>query len=290
MDAKEGSNNFIVGFLIGAVSILPGISAGVIAVIFNVYERLIDDVNHLRVKIREDLWFLVTLGTGILLGLLVFVYVTDYIMGVNLLAAMFFFVGLIIGQLPDLVRITKKGEPTKRSHLMWLSLGMAVMIVLLFLELYVGEGGGEAVIENSGLAAGIALSFAAGAILAVSKIIPGISGSTVLLALGLFTWMLTIITEFDIVYLIPFILGFVIAVFAFAKVMWHLIEKYHHPLYYFISGLTIGSIILIIAVSYDMGLIHSITDMLIGLGAAVAGVIVSLAFGMLRKTERTNGQ
>jgi putative membrane protein len=283
-NAKEGSNNFIIGFLIGAVSMLPGISAGVIAVIFNVYERLIDDINHLRVKIKEDLLFIATLGTGILLGLLVFVYVTDFMMDLHMLAAMFFFVGLIIGQLPDLVKITKKGEPTKRSHLAWLSLGLAVMIALLILELFVGEGGGEAVIENSGLAVGIVLSFAAGAILAISKIIPGISGSTVLLALGLFSWMLAIIKEFDIIYLVPFAAGFIVAVFAFAKIMWHIIEKHHHPLYYFILGLTVGSIILITAISYDM--IGDLTDILIGCGAAVIGIIVGLAFGMLRRNNK----
>jgi putative membrane protein len=282
MDAKEGSNNFIVGFLVGAVSMLPGISGGIVAVLFGIYERLIDDINHIRTKIKEDLGFLLTVGGGIFLGLLVFVYITDWLLGAFFVATMFFFVGLIIGQLPDLIRITKKGEPTRGPHIVWLALGLAIMIGLLFLELRTGGGGGEAVIESSGLLIGVLLSFFAGAILALSKIIPGISGSTVLLALGLFTWMLTIITDFKLVYLLPFCIGFVIAVFAFAKVMGYILENHHHTVYYFITGLTVGSIILIAAITDVSGF----GDMLMGCAAAAVGIIVSLAFGMMLRPKK----
>ncbi|MCL2786743.1 MAG: DUF368 domain-containing protein, partial [Methanomassiliicoccaceae archaeon] len=174
MDAKEGSNNFIIGFLIGAASTLPGISGGVVAVLLRVYERLIYDVSHIRTMIRKDFWFLATLGIGILLGLVALMYVTKYMMTEYQLATMFLFVGLIIGQLPELMRITRKGEPTKPSHVVWLSIGLAAMIALLTLELFSGEGGGEAFINSSGTAVGILLAFLVGSIFASSKIIPGI--------------------------------------------------------------------------------------------------------------------
>ncbi|MCL2143254.1 MAG: DUF368 domain-containing protein [Methanomassiliicoccaceae archaeon] len=278
MDAKEGSNNFIVGFLVGAASMLPGISGGIVAVLFGIYERLIDDVNHLRAKIKEDLGFLLTVGCGILLGLLVFVYITKFLLDEYFVATMFLFVGLIIGQIPELLKITKRGEPVKAPYVIWFAIGIGVMMCLLALEL-VGEGGGEAVIESSGIAVGLVLSFLAGAILAVSKIVPGISGSTVLLALGLYTWMLTIIKDFELVYLLPFGIGFIFAIFAFAKVMGHILERYHHPLYYFITGLTIGSVILIIMITDVAGF----ADVLIGIAACAVGIVISLAFSMVKR-------
>ncbi|MDR2866491.1 MAG: DUF368 domain-containing protein, partial [Methanomassiliicoccaceae archaeon] len=131
MGAKEGSKNFIIGVLVGAASWLPGISGGIVAVIFGIYERLIDDVTHIRKKIREDFWFLAAILSGIVAGLLAVAYFLDYMMNEHLLAAMFLFVGLILGQLPSLMKITKRGEPTKAPHIIWLALGFAVMISLL---------------------------------------------------------------------------------------------------------------------------------------------------------------
>jgi len=281
MKAKEDSHNFLVGILLGAVTWLPGISAGIVAVLFGIYERLIEDVSHLRTKIREDLRFLVTLGCGIVIGLAVMVLVLDYLLDAYFVATMFLFVGLIVGQLPDLMKITKRGEPTKGSHVAWLSLGFAAMMILLFLEFGPGGSWGENAIMDSGIIVGVALSFIAGMVFAVSKIIPGISGSTILIVLGLWFWLINAMKGFELVYLLPFGIGFVIGILAFAKVMWHILERYHHQLYYFIVGLTLGSIVLIIAITWEY--IGGTTDILIGIGAAIVGVIISLAFGLMKK-------
>ncbi|MCL1905281.1 MAG: DUF368 domain-containing protein [Methanomassiliicoccaceae archaeon] len=285
MGVKEGSNNFIIGILVGAASMLPGISGGVIAVIFRIYERLIYDVNHIRTKIREDFWFLAVVLLGILAGMIAFVFITDYLLNTWFIATMFLFVGLIIGQLPELVKITKKGEPTKISHIVWLAVGLAVMVFLLILHLQFGEADEGAAIEDSGIIIGIVLAFIVGAILALSKIVPGISGSTVLLALGLYIWMLDMIKGFDLLYLIPFGIGFIAAVFGGAKLMGHLLENYHHPVYYFILGLTVGSVFVIAA----MAGIENMTDVLTGCAAAAAGVLISFALTKIRRSDTVSG-
>ena len=285
MGVREGSNNFIIGILVGAASMLPGISGGVIAVIFRIYERLIYDVNHIRTKIREDFWFLAVVLLGIMAGMIAFVFITDYLLNTWFIATMFLFVGLIIGQLPELVKITKKGEPTKTSHVIWLAVGLAVMVFLLILHLYFGEADEGAVIADSDIAVGAVLAFIAGAILALSKIIPGISGSTVLLALGLYIWMLDIIKGFDLPYLIPFGIGFIAAVFGGAKLMGHLLENHHHPVYYFILGLTVGSVFVIAA----MAGVGNVTDVLIGCAAAAAGILISFALTKIGRPDTVSG-
>jgi putative membrane protein len=279
MDAKEGSNNFLKGILVGATSWVPGMSGGIVAVILGVYERLIDDITHFRTKIKEDFWFLATLLTGILVGLLVIVYVIKYAIDGFPVPTMFLFAGLIIGQLPDLMRITKRNEPMKASHTVWMALGLIVMTILLLLRIMYPD---EDPIANSDLLIGVLLSFLVGAIFAISKIIPGISGATVLVVLGLYTWMNDIISGFDLLYLIPFGIGFVAAVFLFAKVMWYIIEKHHHRLYYFVTGLTVGSIMFILVYTMiEYG--FATMDILMGCAAAAIGIIISLAFSRLRK-------
>jgi putative membrane protein len=284
MDAKEGSMNFAVGLLVGAASIPPGISGGLVAVLFGIYERLIDDINHIRTKIKEDLGFILTVGFGIIAGIFLMVFVTRYAMDTYLMPTMFLFVGLIIGQLPSLVKITRRGDPTKPSHIVWLAIGIAVMVCLLILELRTGDTeSGAKTIDDSGLLVGAALSLLAGAILAVSKIIPGISGSTVLLALGLYKWMLDIIADFDLINLIPFGIGFVIAVFAFAKVMGHILKNHHHAVYYFITGLTVGSIALILAITE----VNGMNDVLVGCAAAAVGVVISMALSLAKRPKES---
>ena len=279
MNVKEGTNNLIAGLLVGAASIPPGISGGLVAVLFGIYERLIDDLNNIRTKIREDLGFILTVGIGILIGIVVMVFISRWAWDTFFMPTMFLFVGLIIGQLPSLIKITRRGEPTKASHIVWLTIGVAVMIVLLILELRSGDpDGGGKFIDDSGLLVGMILSFFAGAILAVSKIIPGISGSTVLLALGLYKWMLDIIAEFDLINLIPFGIGFIIAVFGFAKVMGYILKNHHHAVYYFIVGLTIGSIILILAITD----VNGMNDVIIGCAACAVGIVISIVLSMVK--------
>jgi len=284
MDAKEGSKNFAIGVIVGAASIPPGISGGLIAVLFGIYERLIDDINNLRTKIKEDLGFLLAVGIGIVVGIVAMVFIAKYAWDNYLIITLFLFVGLIIGQLPSLIKMTKKGEPTRPMHVLWLTVGIIVMLFLLYLELRSGNiDGGERLIEDSTLVVGMLLSFVAGAILAVSKIIPGISGSTVLLALGLYKWMLDIISDFDMINLIPFGIGFVIAVFGFAKVMGYILKNHHHAIYYFVTGLTIGSMILILYLAADGS--SGMNDILIGCAAVVIGIVISLALSMVKNPK-----
>jgi len=283
MSAKEDSNNFFVGILLGAVTWLPGISAGILAVLFGIYERLVEDVSHLRTKLREDLRFLIALGCGIVIGIAVMVFILDYLMDAYFVATMFLFVGLIIGQLPDLLKITKRGEPTKGSHIVWLSVGFAVMMLLLLLELGPGGTWGADTIMGSGIIVGVLLSFIAGMVFAVSKIVPGISGSTILIALGLWFWLISVMKGFELTYLLPFGIGFVAGILLFAKVMWYILERYHHQVYYFILGLTFGSVILILAISG----VGNWTDLVWGICAAVLGIAISLAFGRVRMPSKT---
>ena len=79
MTEDKSIRNVIMGFLIGSAAILPGVSGGVIAVLCGVYERAVKDISDIWHRWRPEFWFLATIGTGVVLGVLTFAIGLDYI-------------------------------------------------------------------------------------------------------------------------------------------------------------------------------------------------------------------
>ena len=97
--------DFLVGALVGIMSMMPGASGGIIAVIFGIYERLIADIANIRGKLLKDLRFIVPLGLGVVVGLLVCAVGIDALLQNWEIPLMFFFAALIVFQIPDIYRL-----------------------------------------------------------------------------------------------------------------------------------------------------------------------------------------
>lgn len=109
----------VVGFVTGITSMMPGVSGATMAVVFGIYERLIRDVALLRVWLRRDLAFLVTIFIGFAAGTVLAAKVLDsfaesYAAELNL-----FFLGLIAGQMPAIVRDAELGGGNRKSAGCW---------------------------------------------------------------------------------------------------------------------------------------------------------------------------
>ncbi len=113
----------------------------------------------------------------------------------------------------------------------------------------------------------------AGIILAVSKIAPGISGSTILLALGMYTPFMSAMTDFDMAILIPALIGIVIGALAFAKVLDRCFVNHKKSTYMAILGLTVGSVI---TVAIEAATKIDGTDMI---WQSIVGIVLGLVFG-----------
>lgn len=227
--------DLLVGTLVGIVSMLPGASGATIAVIFGIYERLISDLADIRERLLHDLRFIIPIGIGIVIGLFVCAFGLDALMNEWEVPMMFFFATLIAAQVPDVKALGEDGNPMTAYNWIALVIGFAVMVV--FLGISLSGNGVDRDVD------GFLVWLFVGMILAVSKLAPGVSGSTILLALGLFTPFMDAMTNFDMSALIPGGIGLLIGVLAFSKVVDHFIRNNRKSTYMVILGLTVGSII-----------------------------------------------
>jgi putative membrane protein len=263
---------FSIGTLIGIVSTMPGVSGAVLAVCFGIYERLIADIADFVHKIREDFGFLMTVGLGIAFGIVIVSLGLDFILENYEVASMMLFTGLILGQLPELWKHT---EPEiKLSKLNVLSFIVGLIIMGFFLIL----GASEDVVLSHNLTSCLYMILI-GVIFSVSHLAPGISGSTVLLAMGLLAPLTHTIATFDIFLMVPLLIGVFAGLFSFAKVIHYALKNYRKSTYMMIFGLTVGSIFVIMkeaVIAYS-----GVEDLALGAVAFVAGILVSIWFSRL---------
>ena len=266
---------FLIGVLLGILSAIPGISGVIIAVTLGVYERLVEDIAHIRHKIIEDFRFLLTLGLGLVLGVVIISYGLTWVLDKYMISAMMLFFGMILGQFPQLWKFTLPEIKSTNKDYAVLIIGVAIMFVLLLLRMNVGSVEYE---QTSHSLYWILLMVAVGIIYAMSHIAPGISGSTLLLAFGLLVLPLDVIKNHDLFFLLPLIVGVFIGLIGFAKIVHYLLNRYRKPAYMMIFGFAIGSIFIVLWETYnsfhtsDNGLI----DLAIGIVTFFIGIAISL--------------
>lgn len=264
--------DLLVGTLVGIVSMLPGASGATIAVIFGIYERLISDLAEIRRRLLHDLKFIIPVGIGILLGLVLCSFGLKGLLDRWEIPMMFFFAALIFAQIPDIMDLSKDDRPMTKYNWIALACGFAVMMGVMYL-------GMQSEVERSVDSAIIWI--VVGMILAVSKLAPGVSGSTILLAMGLFTPFMNAITDFDMSVLIPGALGLLIGALAFSKLISHFLTNNRKSTYIAILGLTIGSVV---AVFIDACAgIDGTTMVLQSIVGVIAGLVLGLALSKVSK-------
>ncbi len=260
--------NFLIGTLVGIASMLPGVSGAVVAVVFGIYERLIDDLADIFHKWRTDFRYLFAIGCGILLGMFILAFGLDFLMDNYFVFSMFFFLGLIAGQIPELYTFTP-GKNFCRNDVFAFIAGLVVVSVFLFIDV-------ENVVTLEHNIVSIVAMIIVGIILAISKLAPGISGSSVLLVLGLMAPLTAAVTEFDFFLLIPVGIGLVIGLLGFSKIMNRALKEHRSATYSMIFGMTIASLAVI--AKEAMSAMGGTGDILVGILAIVLGILLSLGF------------
>lgn len=264
--ALKPVKDLLVGTLVGIVSMLPGASGATIAVIFGIYERLVSDLADIGHRLLKDLRFIIPVGLGVVLGMMVCAFGLEFVIERWEVPAMFFFVALIITQIPDIVKLGDDGEPMRGWDIAAFVVGFAIMIAFLF----IGDGNN---VDPEGTT-GMVLMVVVGIVLAVSKLAPGISGSTVLLALGLYTPLMHAMTNLEVGLLVPVLIGLVIGVLGFSKVIDHCMRYHKKPTYIMILGLTVGSVV---TVTMQAFMKLDGTETIV---TSVIGVIIGLFMGI----------
>lgn len=236
---------FLVGILIGTAMIIPGVSGGVLAVIFNLYDKMIYSLTNLFKDFKRNFSFLFILGSGIVAGAIWFSKVMMFLYKYHEMITKFAFIGLILGGIPYLFNEVKKNT-NKNVNYKVIIITFIFSIILWHLSCNVTQikldGNGNNMLLN------IFNLFLAGIIYSLGKVIPGISGSFLLIMIGMYEYVLSIISNpfligyNDVIKLIPFTAGLIIGIISLLKVMNYLLKNKFRLVYSIIIGFVIGSI------------------------------------------------
>lgn len=277
MKMKDKLILMIKGFFMGIANIIPGVSGGTLAITMGIYEDLINAISHFFTKLKQNITFLLPVGIGAILSILLGSKVIGYSLEKFPLPTILFFVGLILGGLPMLSRKTK-GNMTKKNIIIFLATFVFV-IALMFLKT------GKQVSFASMNILSYILLFFVGMIASATMIIPGISGSFMLMVMGYYQPIINTINTLtkmqDIgkcfMILIPFGLGVLVGIVLIAKLIEFLFKKYEVPTYFGIIGFVLASIIGIFTSTAN--LTFAIVPFIIGLVLFAIGFVIAYKLG-----------
>ncbi len=241
MDEISWLKRTLQGIAIGLANVVPGISGGTIALILGIYKRLIFSINTLPLKlplkllkgedIRQD-WrsidfrFLAPLAMGVIIATILLARIMEHLLASHSNASYSFFVGLILASLVLVYRYMDSPGPWEIAMGI---LGFAVTFLLT---------GGQLM---SGAHTPVTI-FAAGAFAIASMILPGISGSSVLVLMGEYDHMLHALNTLDIGTIMIFISGGLIGLFGLARLLEYLLKRSTSVTMAFIFGLVFGGL------------------------------------------------
>ena len=267
------------GFLIGIANIIPGVSGGTLAITLGIYEQLIKAISHFFKNWKENLSFLIPIGIGMVLSVLILSNVISYSLEVFPVATTLFFVGLIAGGLPMLIGKTKS-EKKNVSHVFIFILAFLLIALFAFLK------EGEHVVEFTNFSiGGYLLLFLIGALASATMVIPGMSGSFVLMLIGYYQPILETIrnlTHFqnivsNLLILIPFGLGILVGIILIAKLIEYLLQKFEGKTYFAIIGFVVASILVLIYGLFAYSV--SILEIGIGIVTFLIGSMIAYQLG-----------
>ena len=264
----------IKGFILGVANIIPGVSGGTLAITLGIYQDLIGAISHIFKNLKNNLKFLIPLGIGMVIAILLGSKVISFSLDNYPLPTTLFFIGLIVGGIPLLTNKVKGKKKSPLNIAMFL-LTFSIIMIMTFLN----EGNNIVNLSNVTIL-NIFLLFIVGVVAAATMVIPGISGSFVLMLLGYYKPIVATIgnlTNFsllghNIMILAPFGIGVLIGIILIAKLIEYLLKKHETTTYYAILGFVTSSVI-----GLGIGLIGTETStlqILVGL------VLFVLAFGI----------
>lgn len=278
----------IKGLAMGAADVVPGVSGGTLAFILGIYERLLAAISHcdlqaVRLLLRgriKALWqhidgtFLLCLFGGILLSIFSLAGLITYMLQHRPIPLWALFCALIVTALPHLCRSIR-----------WSSWRAVLCMIGIALAVAVGSLTPRELQPQSWM------FFVAGAVAICAMILPGISGSFILLMSGMYAPVLLAVTELQLGVLLLFMLGCIIGLLSFSRLLNWLLKHYHDASLALLIGIVIGALYRIwpwqheqrLYSPWDYASAVGQADILLALGSALAGVVLMLCLLNLEK-------
>ena len=268
------------GSLLGVANIMPGVSGGALAISMGIYDKIIYAINHLRKDLKNSIRILTPIGIGVVLGFAGLSFVIRWLFEEYPLQTNLLFVGLVLGGIPEILKPIR-AEKVRTAGILAFFFFFFLVAVLPMLNI----SGKEAVMDLS-FATAVKM-FGIGIISAATMVVPGVSGSMILLLIGYYQPLLDEITGCiqgfltmnadqmirGVLILAPAVLGLGAGIIVIAKIVEYLLAHHKTTSYWGILGLIIASPVGILAemrgMSFDaVSVLTGVPALLIGLFAA----------------------
>ncbi len=287
---KTWCKSALLGFFIGLAVIVPGISGSTVAIIFKLYDQFLYALGNLFKKFKQCFLFLLPIGIGIVIGVLLGFISVKKLLEIIPFAVVCLFAGLMSGAFPA-VKDEMKGAEWNVKRIALFALGVAIPVALGCVSalLTTEDGGVRTDVFASVEWWQVVLALVVGFVVGVTQIVPGLSASAFLMAIGWFGSLMDSVsmTYWESNMQVFFIygglaIGFLLGIFLFSKLLTGLFKKARHTSYSMIVGLSLGSILSMFCngdiMAVYVGWVKSGVewlDLLLGIALFVVGVVGS---------------
>ncbi len=242
------------GMVVGIANIIPGVSGGTMMVAMGLYDKLIYSITHLKSEFKESMKLLIPIFAGAGIAIVALSRLFEFLLATYPIPTNFAFCGLIAGSLPFIFQKVKGHSVTVGKMIpFFIFFGVVILMAVL------GEDGGSTADVSFGIVNVIKL-LGVGVVAAATMVVPGVSGSMMLMLLGYYDTIIETINDcidaliqFNMTELLrvvgilaPFGIGVVVGIFAIAKLIEFIFKKAEIHAYYGIIGLILASPIAIL--------------------------------------------
>lgn len=269
----------IKGFFIGIANIIPGVSGGTLMITLGVYERIIEAISHFTRNIKENLKFILWILIGALVSIVSMSKLIVFSLDNYRLPTVLFFIGLILGGIPMLYGKVK--GKINISNIIIFLITFLFVISMIFIKT-----GSSTNLDNLNII-GYILLFLVGVVASATMVIPGISGSFVLMFLGYYEPILTKVNDLvkfndvvtNIITLGVFGIGVLIGIVGVSKLIEFSLKNHEVKTFSGILGFVIASCISIIVSAFNDGINVTPLQVIIGIILFIIGFVVARKLG-----------
>ncbi len=258
------------GFCLGISVFAPGISGSIMAIIMGIYDKLLDIASSPFKNFKKNFLFLLPLGIGAVISLVLFILVFSYLFETYAKAVFMLFIGLIVGNLPMVYK-----EARESKFKWYYVLGAAAALAVALIVGIMSEGVGESqIFQGNTSLMYIALS---GALAGFSSLIPGMSVSMILIVMGAYDYLIASAKALDIVTIAVVGAAFVLSMILSSKLIKFIFTKFSGMAHFMVMGFLVGSV---------SGIFYTLPkggSNLAGIVMLVIGLAISLLFVYLGK-------
>lgn len=223
------------GMAIGIGGILPGLSGGVLSVVFGVYNSLIAFLAHPFKNFKKNFKYFLPIGIGGILGVFVFSKLVSTALQTYEAFAISLFLGFVAGTLPSLWKKAGAHGRSKNNIITLVLTAIIFIVVMITADKYL----------SLDLPSNFGIWIFSGVLIGLGVVVPGLSPSNFLLYFNLYEKMTTGISKLDFGIIIPLAIGLALSVILLAKVVENLFKKHFATMYHIILGLVLGSTVAI---------------------------------------------